>query len=88
MHDVSVHQMSVYDLSNHRDHDHTFLNNSSGLHSDHQYDNHHCHGSAHLVGLIYSQVLPFIPFIDHDFSVRSQAPVYVSFSPLLRPPTA
>jgi len=88
LHDVSVHQVSGYEISNHSDHDHIFLNSSDGSHSDHQYDNHHCHGSAHLVGLIYSQVLPFISFVDTHFLVRNQSPVYVSTLPLLRPPIA
>jgi hypothetical protein len=84
---LSVHDLSGHELVDHTGHDHTFLNSSNTSHSDHQYDDHSCHGSAHLVGLMFNQVLPFVPYTGHEFSVRTQAPVYIFTSPLLRPPT-
>ncbi len=60
------------------------------LHYDHssdlQYDDYHCHGAAHLVGLIFTQSTQFMASKHHDFFVQAQIPVHLYIAPLLRPP--
>ncbi len=78
-----MHDSSVYEVVLHA-HE---LSSFSGEHyAEHSYDEHHCHGSAHLAGLIYSQTRVFSPFTDCHVGVCVQTPVYMPASPLLRPP--
>ncbi len=62
------------------------------LHYDHsgdqQYDDHHCHGAAHLVALIFTQSTPFTARSHHDFFVQIKTPLHLYIAPLLRPPIA
>ena len=68
----------------HGDHDASY--HSADMQSDVHYDDHHCHGSAHLVGLICSQLTPLVPLRNLSFLMRSQASVQIFTPPLLRPP--
>lgn len=59
---------------------------ADGQQTDVHYEDHHCHGSAHLVGLICGVIAPLTPYRSELFWVRSQAPVQISILPLFRPP--
>lgn len=54
--------------------------------SDLQYDDHHCHGAAHLVGLIFSETTLFMTNSRHNFFVKPPTPTHLYIAPLLRPP--
>ncbi|MCF6254312.1 MAG: hypothetical protein L3J38_06135 [Thiomicrorhabdus sp.] len=83
-HDASGVVLSVV---SHAGHGHDEVQRDGAYSSDEiHYEDHHCHGSAHLVGLICSQMMPLVPNRNFSFWVRSQAPVSIYTPPLLRPP--
>ncbi len=53
---------------------------------DLHHNDHCCHGSAHLVGLIFSPSTPFVPSNHNDLIMLSQTPTVLYITPLLRPP--
>jgi len=87
LHDNEANEAGLLSASNHdAAHTHDVHSEGGQYYGELQYEDHHCHGSAHLVGLIYSQVMPFVSHHSHPFWLRSQASVQVYTPPLLRPP--
>ena len=83
-HDASGVVLSVV---KHVGHGHDKVSHDGTYPSDEtHYEDHHCHGSAHLVGLICSQMIPLVPDSNVSFLVQSQASVSIYTPPLLRPP--
>ncbi len=74
------HDLLSADLSACEKHDHA----EDDLH----HDNHCGHGSAHLVGLVFTQNTPFSTESSRDFSLPIQTPCSLYIAPLLRPPIA
>ncbi|MCF6217627.1 MAG: hypothetical protein L3J62_04150 [Gammaproteobacteria bacterium] len=74
------HDLLSVDLSACEQHDHS----EGDLHND----NHCGHGSAHLVGLVFTQTTPFAANSKSDFLVPAQTPHSLYIAPLLRPPIA
>ncbi len=77
---VVGHDLLSADLSACEKHDHA----EGDLH----HDNHCGHGSAHLVGLVFTQTAPFSMVSNSDFIVSAQTPRSLYIAPLLRPPIA
>ncbi|VAW45075.1 hypothetical protein MNBD_GAMMA04-2205 [hydrothermal vent metagenome] len=91
-HDAAEQKTVVGGEIRHADHTHV-VNTSShavDLYAEPQggqhYESHHCHGSAHLVGLIYTQALSQPSYAGRHIRVHAQAPVHVYTPPILRPP--
>ncbi len=82
-HDETSMALSVV---NHSHDEHDALSHLNHAQNDEHYEDHHCHGSAHLVGLICSAIAPLTLHRRSSTWVRAQAPVQVYILPLLRPP--
>jgi len=72
------HDSAAIDLLVGSDHDHP---DGDMHHSDHS-----CHGAAHLVGLIFNPITPFVASCDDGFIVLTQSPAFLYIAPHVRPP--
>ncbi len=72
-------------------HDSTVIDLLTETESDHFdgdqcFNDHFCHGAAHMLGLIFSQTTPFVASHHGGFVGLSQVPTHLYIAPLLRPP--